>query len=84
MKAVLPLAVMFGVAVLGGAQTVAPAVGMHADTMTRDGNGTHLRGNVALAIGGPVWVIADEADVTGDANEIELRGTVRLRTSPRR
>ena len=83
MKGVLSLSVFLVIAVLGSAQTVAPAIGMKADTMTRDGNATHLKGNVELSINGPVWVIADEADVSEVANEIELRGTVRLRTSPR-
>jgi hypothetical protein len=82
MKAVLALSVVLGIAVLGSAQTVAPGAGMKADTITRDGNTTHLKGSVTLSINGPVWVSADEADVA-ESNEIELRGTVRLRTSPR-
>ena len=83
MKTVLLLVLVLGFAMLGSAQTATPALGMTATAVTQDGTVTHLKGNVALAITGPLWVVADEADVTSDGNEIELRGNVRIRTSPR-
>jgi hypothetical protein len=83
MKAVLFSLMVLGFAMLVGAQTVAPSVDMHADLLTKDGPTTRLRGNAALAIRGPVWVIADEADLNETTNEIELRGNVRIRTSDR-
>ena len=84
-KMVLFLALVFGVALLGSAQTAPDVAKMRATAVVQDGNGVHLRGSVEMVIGG-VRIAADEADIAGPftgvppttPHRIDLRGNVHL------
>jgi lipopolysaccharide export system protein LptA len=82
--AMLAVAVL-AFAAFAGAQNTPPAqeARIMADTVTVVGNVVQLRGNVQIRRGGAL-ILADEADVLGNAavtaapGGIELRGNVRL------
>ena len=84
-KAILLVGLVFGVALLGSAQTAPDVTKMRARTVVQDGNGVHLRGAVEVVIGG-VRMTADEADIAGpfagvaptSPHRIDVRGNVHL------
>jgi hypothetical protein len=80
MKSLLFLALVFGMMVLGSAQTAPDVLTAWARTITPYGNGLRLTEAVEVSVG-MVSVTADEADFVPQPirlREIELRGNVRM------
>jgi lipopolysaccharide export system protein LptA len=79
MKTILLLVLVLGFAILGSAQTAAPArVLANSIDQVREENVTHFSGHVQIVVG-TVEIQADEVDVHHDTGEAELRGHVHMK-----
>jgi hypothetical protein len=84
MRIVLMLALVVSFAIIGSAQTSAPAFVATAVSAAQSGSSFHLSRHVQIMIGGGATceITADEATFYQDTNDADLVGNVRMKNLP--